>query len=95
VGGDDVPAASGVVDAGVVTATADDVAAVDEVEVAEDAEVVVVLVAVDEVAFELTLPVLEEFALDEASELTAARVRGPKNPVAGNPCACWNLMSAA
>ena len=45
------------------------------------------LVAVDEVAFELTLPTLEEFALDEASELTAARVKGPKNPVAGSACA--------
>ena len=83
-GGDDVPAASGVVDAGVVTATADDVAAVDEVEVAEDAEVVVVLVAVVEVAFKIPLDWPEELSPVARNELAAARVRGPKNPVAGS-----------
>jgi len=63
------------------------------VDVAEGG-VVLVPVAVDWIALEIPLPVPEEFVPDEARELTVARVRGPKNPVAGRSCAAWNRRSA-
>ncbi len=62
-------------------------------DVAAGGEVVTVLGAVDEVAFETTLTAPEELP-DEASELSAARVSGPKKPVEGVPCAVWNCKSA-
>ena len=57
------------------------------------AEQVGELVAVDEVA---PVPVLaEDPPADEANELIAARVSGPRYPVWGKPCAAWNFSSAS
>ena len=72
-----------VADTTAITTTGDEVATADE-----EAKVVAVPAAVDVVAFETPLPVTGE--PPPVSELTAARVRGPKNPVAGRACVAWN-----